>query len=352
MSCVTSSPHYVPGYLLLVARCQPTGRMMWCKHCRQDVPGIVVSDEFANDQVPRKQDVVSSGTAPTRFLGNAAPVDDTTGSNDLKTHYLCAGCGEVIATDAQYIPSRESTGHKALGSASDGALGSASDGALGSASDGALGSASDGTIREQYETWEWELDQQLHDVRQLLEARTGNYEQPANRRSALYADVDSALKNQKQSVREQDSKTRRIDTPESKAKIDRQDPSLFAWLVFSFGLMSLTCGAVLVVWSLVTGRHELWRVGLPIALVGQAVILVGIVLLLDRMWRENRAADQRISKVDRQLEELHDTASVFDPSPVSLRRFDASDSNSASPHVIVADIKDQLDRLDHQIGDL
>jgi hypothetical protein len=336
MSCVTSSPQYVPGYLLLVALCQPTGRLMWCKHCRQDVPGIVVSDEFANDQVPRKQDVVSSGTAPARLLGNAAPVDDTTGSNDLKTYYLCAGCGEVIATDAQYIPSSESTGHKALGSASD----------------GALGSASDGTIREQYETWEWELDQQLHDVRQLLEARTGNYEQPANRRSALYADVDSTLKNQKQSVREQDSKTRRIDIPESKAKVDRQDPSLFAWLVFSFGLMSLTCGAVLIVWSLVTGRHELWRVGLPIALVGQAVILVGIVLLLDRMWRENRTADQRISKVDRQLEQLHDTPSAFDPSPVSLRRFDTSDSNSASPHVIVADIKGQLDRLDHQIGDL
>jgi hypothetical protein len=54
-----------------------------------------------------------------------------------------------------------------------------------------------------------------------------------------------------------------------------------AWLVLSVSLAVFSCGSVLLVWSLVGQRADLWPVGLPLALIGQAGLMVGVVLQLD-----------------------------------------------------------------------
>ena len=62
----------------------------------------------------------------------------------------------------------------------------------------------------------------------------------------------------------------------------------FSWLLLGLGLATLVCGASLCIWSLVAGRPELWTTGLPVALVGQTVLAVGLLLQLDRQYLNAR----------------------------------------------------------------
>jgi hypothetical protein len=74
------------------------------------------------------------------------------------------------------------------------------------------------------------------------------------------------------------------------------------------GLFS--CGAALVGWSFGENRQELWNIGAPMALVGQAAFLIGLLLQLDIIWQQNKQTSQR-------LDELDQRASTFPSSALS-----------------------------------
>ena len=50
-----------------------------------------------------------------------------------------------------------------------------------------------------------------------------------------------------------------------------------AWTILSLGLMALVCGGVLVAWSFAANRPDLWKLGLPITLAGQAGLIIGLL---------------------------------------------------------------------------
>lgn len=54
-----------------------------------------------------------------------------------------------------------------------------------------------------------------------------------------------------------------------------------AWLLILSGTSTLFCGAMLVGWSFYTAATLFWKIGLPIAMGGQAILLMGVVLSLD-----------------------------------------------------------------------
>jgi hypothetical protein len=51
-----------------------------------------------------------------------------------------------------------------------------------------------------------------------------------------------------------------------------------AWLLIATGTSGLSCGALLTAWSCLGDRSELWNLGLPIMVVGQMVLLVGLLV--------------------------------------------------------------------------
>ena len=112
--------------------------------------------------------------------------------------------------------------------------------------------------------------------------------------------------------------------------------SIVAWMALCCGTASFVCGSALLVWSFSTGRAELWTFGLPAALVGQVAILIGLLLQLDRLWRENRSATAKLQNVDQQLLDLkNDTqrlATSHQPAASVIRShlFDDAGSNSLS----------------------
>lgn len=74
-----------------------------------------------------------------------------------------------------------------------------------------------------------------------------------------------------------------------------------SWVCLALGMMAFGCGGSLVAWGLWSHRPELWTVGLPTGLVGQVLLLVGLVLQLDHLRHDANAAHAKLSEVDRQL---------------------------------------------------
>jgi hypothetical protein len=90
------------------------------------------------------------------------------------------------------------------------------------------------------------------------------------------------------------------------AVLDRPIPptprtNLAAWTLLSLGLAVFACGAVLLAWSLIAEREDLWPIGLPLALAGQAVLIVGLVFQLEVVWQSNRQTAATLSALDGEL---------------------------------------------------
>lgn len=110
--------------------------------------------------------------------------------------------------------------------------------------------------------------------------------------------------------------------------------------------MVLVGGAILLVWAVVSERGELWAIGLPAAIVGQVVLLVGLVLQLDRLWHDNRTAAAKLDRVDVQLHELRTTTTLMGSSGASPgSAFYSHLAGGAGPHLLLNDLKGQLDLL-------
>jgi hypothetical protein len=125
------------------------------------------------------------------------------------------------------------------------------------------------------------------------------------------------------------------------------------WLMLSLGLMAFVCGGVLVAWSFVANRPDLWRLGLPITFAGQAGLILGLVLQLDGLWQSSRQAAATLGELDDELAEIkHATTLLSTTHTGPAQSFYAHYSSGASPQLLLADLKGQLDllatRLDHQ----
>lgn len=122
--------------------------------------------------------------------------------------------------------------------------------------------------------------------------------------------------------------------------------SFAAWTAICLGLMAFACGGVLLGLSVLGERGELWSLGVPITLVGQVALLVGLCLQLDRLWSENRDTAQRIGEMDEQLDELRQSTRLLGtPYHSASQSFYAHLSEGASPKMLLSDLKGQIDLL-------
>lgn len=120
--------------------------------------------------------------------------------------------------------------------------------------------------------------------------------------------------------------------------------SVIAWMVCWLGLAACACGVGLLVWSWIDGRPELWSLGMPIALGGQFGLLCGLVMQLDRIWYDNSQTVEKLGRVDQRLHELKQTTLLHAPTnPTGA--FYSHLAQGASPQLLLADLKGQLDLL-------
>jgi len=131
---------------------------------------------------------------------------------------------------------------------------------------------------------DWELDELLRQIARLLATES---EDPPNRKRSR---LDAAHRSSRRPRRSGwGSKLRRIGERIETVHARRILPIL-AWVATLLGTMAVVCGGVLLGWSLITGRQELWRIGTPIVLGGGTSLALGILLQLDRLRQRKRAA--------------------------------------------------------------
>ncbi|HIM31248.1 MAG: hypothetical protein ABGX07_07620 [Pirellulaceae bacterium] len=125
----------------------------------------------------------------------------------------------------------------------------------------------------------------------------------------------------------------------------------FAWLVFSGGLMLFVCGSVLSIWSWVAGRGELWVIGVPITLAGGASLLISFVLQLESLWSGHRETLSMLNAIEERMAELRHTTAMLNTSHSGASHsFYSHMADGASPHLMLADLKSQLDLLAVQMS--
>ncbi|HEX5104835.1 MAG TPA: hypothetical protein VFV87_13535 [Pirellulaceae bacterium] len=132
---------------------------------------------------------------------------------------------------------------------------------------------------------------------------------------------------------------------------DRPKSHFFAWMLLSLGLATFACGGVLLGWSIAADRADLWPLGMPLALIGQAGLIIGLVLQLDGLWQSNRKTTETLSQLDGELSRVrHATTLLTTTKNASAQSFYAHMAEGASPQLLLADLKGQLDLLAQQMA--
>ena len=190
----------------------------------------------------------------------------------------------------------------------------------------------------------WETDEQLRHIERVLQTAKarGRQLEAAYRREAARYDLPHAGPHARHVPPTDKPGRRRKANPTGRGAV----AGLCTWSALLLGTTSLVCGGILLGWSMATGRQELWTIGLPVALIGQVALLIGLVLQLDRLWHDNREAAAKLDNVDEQLHELKATTTLLGTShgPASSV-FYAHLAGGAGPQRLLTDLKSQIDLL-------
>jgi hypothetical protein len=115
--------------------------------------------------------------------------------------------------------------------------------------------------------------------------------------------------------------------------------------------MAFVCGGVLLGWSMLADRADLWTFGVPIALGGQLALLLGFLLRLDLLGDANRRTVDQLDTVDQRLDDLKRAAAVVSATQNGpSQAFFSHMANGANPQLMLADLKGQIDLLAVQMA--
>jgi hypothetical protein len=196
----------------------------------------------------------------------------------------------------------------------------------------------------------WELEQQLRHIERLLRIdkpdRAARGTAPSQHRARRDASHGEPLGwHYPEAVRAKAARRR--------AAAGSAGPWLPAltWFVLAVGLMASAFGGVLLAWGAASGRQDLWAVGMPVGLAGQIILVIGLILQLDRLWHDNRHTAEKLDHVDERLYDLNKTTTLLGTGHSSISSsFYAHMASGASPQLLLADLKSQLDLLAIKLG--
>jgi len=130
----------------------------------------------------------------------------------------------------------------------------------------------------------------------------------------------------------------------ARKKLDKPRRLFVTWLVVALGLMSFAFGGGLLVWSYLSSRPELWAFGLPITIGGQGVLVLGLLLQVDALWQSSKKLTASVQELENEVETLEESLTLVVQGTAG-RSFYEHLSSGASPHLLLADLKGQLDML-------
>lgn len=136
------------------------------------------------------------------------------------------------------------------------------------------------------------------------------------------------------------------------ARRNRTDASqVVAWFVVFVGTMVLGGGIGLVAQSLSTQQMVYWNLALGLTLGGQGTLILGLVLVVSRLWRSSRHVAGKLHDAVARLGQLQQTADALSAMRSGgAPAFYADLARGASPQMLLANLKGQLDQLAARLG--
>jgi hypothetical protein len=125
---------------------------------------------------------------------------------------------------------------------------------------------------------------------------------------------------------------------------------LFAWLIVAAGTITLIGGVGLIGWSISTNQMQHWNLALSLALGGQGALILGLVMVVSRLWRNSRYATNKLQEMHARLGQLQNTADTISAMRGSAPAFYADLARGASPQMLLSNLKGQLDQLATRLG--
>jgi hypothetical protein len=116
--------------------------------------------------------------------------------------------------------------------------------------------------------------------------------------------------------------------------------SALPWTILCGSLVAFACGAVLLGWAYFGQRTDLWALGLPCILAGQAGLIIGLLLQIGGLSSSNRAAQHTLEKLDERLASLKEHP-AHPPVRSSMPHFPPYEPLTMSP----AELSKQIESL-------
>lgn len=121
---------------------------------------------------------------------------------------------------------------------------------------------------------------------------------------------------------------------------------LVAWLFALGGAVALGGGIGAIVWSLAGDRPDLWNPAVGLTLIGQGLLIFGLVMIVARLWRGQRYASTKLQDVHGDIAQLQRTADALSAMRAGgAPAFYAELVRGASPQMLLSNLKGQLDQL-------
>lgn len=111
------------------------------------------------------------------------------------------------------------------------------------------------------------------------------------------------------------------------------------WLLLMLGVALFTSGAVLIGWSFYEDQQGLWNIGTPLALAGQVIFLIGLILQLDILWQQSKVTARAVEELDDRL------PPAVPPQTRHTIPVTRAHGNEANPQRLLHDLKGQLDQF-------
>jgi len=268
---------------------------MWCRNCRQDVPAV------------------------------AGAVDEQP---------CCIRCGSVIlATRPKFATS---AANSAAASVTTGAANFGS--SVQAAQDSAppVVESPSFTIRAPLSAFDtWALEEQLRHVDRILSgARFTTEVRPE------HTDAPSPLPAPRGALWKKRA---------AKTNAAQQSPhsilrTRLAWTIVAVGAAALAAGICMLCGGALLGRPRWQSIGLPITLLGQVSLLLGMMMQLDLVWHGKRETASKLYRFQKRLgdlevlaDELAPTSAEEPPPPVNEQQ-------------LLAELKHRLDLLSHRLN--
>jgi hypothetical protein len=197
---------------------------------------------------------------------------------------------------------------------------------------------------------DWEMDERLRHIDRLLNRNRSSWREPE--REGAFARLDPPHEMPTAGHAPAVAATTvPVSAKKQSAKPGDVVLAVAVWLAVSLGITALMCGGILLAWSVLGKRPELWSIGMPIAVVGQIAMVLGLILQLDRIWHNHLHTAEELHDVGQQIHDLKAATAMLSTTHASpATAFYAHYSGGANPQMLLTDLKGQLDLLAVKLG--